>query len=1140
MSATEDKMEDIRELEKKLHGVIVRKKLIAILAGLAALVTAGAAAAILLSALAAVLIIPAPVKFSILILILILALYACYRYLYKPIKSTSGVIGAALGIEKKHPELKGRLVAALQFRDLDIERMNFSPALINLTARQALDLTAGINFNEIVSGYPLWRRLRSAAIVAIIFTVLAFMVPGFFSNALAVYSQPLKTIAPPPGFEMQVFPVEDDQIKYSDIKIGGALLGGGFPEEVKIAYRFAGGRWQTEDIDLSRSTSYRRQDSMVFNPGDSLPFALTLKQVRRSFDFYVMAGKRHSETFAVNVVERPRVTGLKVTVDYPSYSRQESLILDEDNGTFAALMGSRIGMDIEANRDIAEGYLVSGDSVRSRIDFTGSHGNISFVLTEDLIYHIRLLDKNGEENPDPIEYVITAIPDEFPVIEVLFPGFDLNLDDNLIIPFRLKISDDYGFSSLILKYEIISGGSKNGENVAIINYPATIETEGEVSFNWDLLGFDLLPSDYVLYHFEIADNDRVSGPKISRTRTYAARLPSIDEIVHQAEKEQENYTSQSERILKEQKEMAEKLDRLVEQMQSDKNLEWKNKKELENLLQKQEEATEQLEQLAENLKKSLDQAEKNNLLSQQIMEKMRELQKLFEEVATPEMREAMQKLQDALENMSPEELEEAMKEFQLSQEDMLEKLERTLDLFKQMRLEQKMAAMLKMAEEILLEQNRVNVDTEEALKPENKNTLAQRESQLRDMMGALKKEASALNDLMGDTAITAFPEQEEFVKAVEENEAPADMQAMENQLGAMQKDEALESGREASSKLSGLVQKMQDLMTRMTSRQGKELLEFFRRAIADANYLSEEQEGLFEQAARLQYERHDLNKIAVEQQILREAALGLENRLQELGRQSPFVAAEVTSTLRQCQEAMKNALDRLSDTRSSRLAADLQRTALEKLNRAALQLYDGMNEQKDCNNGSCCNSSNPKMQSLCQKQNKINMETQSTCNKPGQKLSDAQRERLQQLAAEQGTVRKTLGELQNEFGNRREILGRIDAISDEMKDIEEMLEDGQTGPELFDRQLRIYSRMLDMQKSLSRRDFTRERIATSAEDIWRASPGPLEDDGDILQQSFQNRLNEYLREGYPRQYEQQIKAYFKAISNMNQEPDENE
>jgi hypothetical protein len=241
--------------------------------------------------------------------------------------------------------------------------------------------------------------------------------------------------------------------------------------------------------------------------------------------------------------------------------------------------------------------------------------------------------------------------------------------------------------------------------------------------------------------------------------------------------------------------------------------------------------------------------------------------------------------------------------------------------------------------------------------------------------------------------------------------------------------------------------------------------------------------------------------------------------------------------LEQSQEEMSGACRNLGERRG-RASLNQQRDAVYNLNRASIRLLDALEEQKQCNKGGSCNKMSMKMQSMCNKQNQINQQTKSQCPNPGQKLSESQKQALKQLAGEQGSVRKSLQQLQAEFGDRRDILGRLDALADEAKKIEEMLDEGNVGGELLDRQLKIYSRMLDVQKSLNRRDFTRERQAITAEDILRASPGPLEDDRQNAAESLQDRLNRYLQDGYPRQYEQQIKAYFKAISNMGQESDE--
>ena len=1124
-------MNDIKQLEVKLRRAILRKRAVLLAAGLVGLATIGLGIFLLLSAMANIFIIPVPVKLGLLAISLSLVVYAFTRLVIDPVRSERSITRAALQIEKNHPDLKGRLIATLQFRDLDLSKTNFSKALIDLTGRQAVEMTAAVDFDEIVSGYPLWKRLRSGVIMAALVVVVGFLIPGIFSKAIEVYSQPTTLVAPPPGFSILVAPGNVDRVKYSDVQIGGALLGARFAGDVEIFYRFADGRWQSEQLNLAK------HEHFPVAAGDSLPFSITLKQVRRSFDYYMIAGDVRSETFAVNIVERPRVTGLKVTVTYPAYSRLEPMTLDENNGSFAALVGSRATVEVKANRDVDEGYIVINDSSEKKIEFSGKSGLADLSVEQDFSYHIIIRDAQGEENPDPIEYMVTAVPDEYPIIDVLYPGFDVNLDESMRLPFKLHISDDFGFTSLVLKYQIVSGGRKGDENIAVINFSDRIATEGEVSFNWDVDGFGLLPSDYILYHFELADNDRISGPKVTSTRVFAARLPSIDEIVMQTETQQEGRVFEAEKILKEQREVADRLKQLAQEARTAGKLDWQQKKDLENIVQQQELTAQKLEEIAREMEKSVSELEKNNLASEQILEKLTELQKLFNEVATPEMKEAMKKLAEALKQMSQEEMEQAMKDFQLSQEEMLKRLERSIELLKLMQIQQKMAAMLKMAEEMLLEQNRVNLDTEESLNKDNSPLLANREQQLQKQMAALKDEAARLEKLLTESPYKDSQGHQRFAKATQENQADADMQAMEQALNQTRQEGALGSGRLASQKLYSLVGELQQLMATLANDEGKKLADQVRKAIDDANYLSNKQEQLYGACQDNVYNLGSLGEMAAQQQILREAVDGLAKRIDEIASQSPFLAAEIRAYLEESQKNMAGACNDLGERRG-RASLNQQKDAMYNLNRASIKLLDGLESQKQCNKGGSCNKMSMQMQSMCQKQSEINQQTQGQCPKPGDKLGSGQREELKRLAGEQGTVRKSLQELQAEFGDRREILGRLDALADEARKIEEMLDEGQVGDELTDRQMKIYSRMLDVQKSLNRRDYTRERQATTAEDILRASPGPLGDEGFQKTETLQDRLNRYLQEGYPRQYEQQIKAYFKAISTMGQDKNE--
>jgi hypothetical protein len=220
------------------------------------------------------------------------------------------------------------------------------------------------------------------------------------------------------------------------------------------------------------------------------------------------------------------------------------------------------------------------------------------------------------------------------------------------------------------------------------------------------------------------------------------------------------------------------------------------------------------------------------------------------------------------------------------------------------------------------------------------------------------------------------------------------------------------------------------------------------------------------------------------------------------------------------------------DEKKSVQAQRQQREAMAKMNKVAIRLMESLEQQKQCNKGGNCDKNIKKLQSLCDKQNSLNQQTQKQCNKPGQsnpRPGVEGRQELQRLAGEQASVRKSLEDLAREFGQSRQVLGRLDDIAREMQGIEEDLASGEVGQETTEKQLKIYSRMLEATRSLQRRDFTEQRQATSANSEEYYAPPSLS--GDLLMDrlKLEDRLRRYLSEGYPPQYEEQIKAYFKAL-----------
>ena len=1121
-------MNSARALIERLEKALLKKRILLFVSGL---FTTGAVVllvSILLSFIALAVVLPISVKIALLVLSSVVTLYFFIKYAVKQLGG-GDIDSLAVELEEKHPELKGLLIAAVQFSRSKIS-YGSSKELVDATIAKALVRAKDLNFNEALSFYPVLKRGKQFGYTAVIAIALLVLMPGLFTYSYQVYSNINEVVKPPIGYKLLAPLGSTEWVKYKDIKIEASIFGDGLPKKASIYHRLADGDWQKSEINLMTERHFYQGEI------DSVAFGLTLRQINKSFDYYIEAGEMKTDIYSVNVVDRPRVEDLSLSIFYPSYSKLPPTTINENNGTFSALYGSRVNLKIESNLPVETAELVFSDSSREPIHIENKIGEVSIKVDKSKSYYIRLTDHLGEKNPDPIEYYITSVPDEYPSVDVVRPGFDVNLSDQMILPLKLNIFDDYGFTSLVMKYSLVHKGQMSEENVAVIHYSENIKTEGEVEFNWDIDQLNLFPGDYVIYSFEIADNDMVSGPKISKSRQYIARLPSLEEIISQTEEQNTQRIDDTQKILKTGKELAKRLENVTRKMQADSKApdkaNWQNQKELESIADKNAEMLKEIEKVAEQMNKSVDELNEKSLMSREVLEKMAQIQKLYEEVATPEMKKAQQEMMEALKEMDQQKLQEALKDFKLSQEELLKRLERTMALLKKMQLEQKMEAMVRKMEELARKQEEMNSKTEESQKSELPK-LASQEKDVENELEKLKKELEDLTKLSEEASMEKSEELKKFKEALEKTDVDEDMKKMQASMKSEDKEDSKKQGKKAHSKLMQMLSEMQKQMMAMQGGDKEKIKKEYSAAIDDANYLSKKQEELFTEAAVMQSQTLMMRDIAEKQQELLSSCNGLKNRISDLAKESPFVAAEIGKLLEDSFSKMDFAKKQFDDKNKSQGMQE-QRDAMTNLNKASLRLMESMEQQKQCDKGGSCDKNTGNMQSLSEKQKKLNERTQQQCDNPNGETpkpgaGKGNRESLGRLAAEQSAIRKSVEELAQEFGGSRQILGRLDDIADEMKKVEEALANGETGEDITQRQIKIFSRMLEASRSLYKKDFSEQRQSKTALSTLMYIPPELS--SDILNDNvkLEDRLQKYLGDDYPKQYEEQIKAYFKAL-----------
>jgi hypothetical protein len=1111
---------------RKLGGYILSHRL---LFGLLMLLSLMLAAAVVANLSHWLFYLPTWFRTAFVITILAAALAFIVWLIVRPLIKRPSAQELALLVEKKYPHLKNRLIASLQLENkLLNNKENYSPALIRQCITQAEELSSEIEFKKSYRSRQLGNGLRYLGITALLTLAIWLLAPGLFSSSMDVFSHPLKEIPKEITYDLAVTPQSIDVLKYDNLDINAVLFGSKLPSDARIFWKVTED-WRSDDFeegDLADDRSVLAETDLSGAPDTAL-FNYRFKEIRYDFSYYVTAGDRQSPVYNVRVVDRPRINNIKLTYHYPKYTGLAPVVIDENDGTIQALKGTRVEIEAELNKEVARGKIVFEDGVSAEAELNENILKKTIEVNRDGSYHLEVVDNIGHTNPDPIEYRIFMLEDHYPQVSIIKPGGNIDLNDYLAFDLAATLSDDFGFSRLALHYQVhLSQTEVWGDSIEF-QFDKK-KTDQLIEFYWDLSNMGLFPGSYVDYYLEVFDNDYISGPKSTVSRRYTARHPTMEEMFSDIESAREDMISEMIEALREEQKIREAVEELREDLQFQDELEWETQKDIERAGEEQRNLIEKFDKLAQEFQQINEEAREKDLLTLEMIQKLNELQKLFDQVATPEMKEAMRKLQEALEKMDKKELERAMQDFEMSTEEMIQNIERSIAQLKKFQVEQKMQAMVAMAEKILENQNKVNEEATNSDDEQLPGLKSKEDQNVSDLQG-LKKESEELRELLKENNLSSDQNANQFCDAVDETDADQDMQEMSSNLEKQQKQQSLQSGEVAQAKIEDMLAGMKQSQALFNNQMSAEMIEKMRKAVDELLYLSEEQENLYNEILPLSPSSQLLPEFAQKQQDLKGEAERLRTEFMELAKQSAFIQNALDQYMNKACQSMESSISSLTDL-NGRGACSHQSEGIYSLNQSAQAMIEALNSESQCNS-SCSNNQSmfKKMKKLSQGQNKLNKQTQSQCNNPSNKPGKPSQEALKRLAAQQMQIRNGISEMVEEYGDRKDVPGRLEKMAEEMKKVMEALESGDVGQGTLDRQKKIYSRMLDFQLSLERRDYSEQRQAERGDDFVRRSPAELEMQQRLLESAYRAKLEKFLEETYPPEYESLIRDYFKAL-----------
>ncbi|MCX7736009.1 MAG: hypothetical protein N2319_04790 [Candidatus Kapabacteria bacterium] len=1074
----------------------------------------------------------------------------------------------ALRVGNYYPEIKDRLCNTLQL----VGNINISAGTSESLTLAAFEEVSkevkGKDFNVIIEKSKLKKSLIFFLITFII-TVLSFTIfqnsLGFAFYRVVNYNQ---SFNPPAPFKLYLEPLNKTVLRGENVKIT-VKTSGNPPEKINL---------------IIKENNQENPDSYNLKLDKNNNYVFEIATIKNSIEYYAEAEWLTdiitTDKGKINVIDLPLIKSLTGKLIYPSYTNLGARNIDEQTTEISALIGSRLDFSLLSNKDIKDAKIffvknnfntsnndltgetakeLKNDTVIIGLKSAGNRANGGFTINQSGVFHFEIADKDGQKSTNPIKYNVLALTDEYPRIELIDPTTDVQIGESALLPVRLSVSDDYGITSLKLYYKLLeSRYSPPDPKYSNLSIPLlSNETSMEVPYLWDLKKIDISPGDIYEFYFEVADNDRVRGPKTARTKSLLVRLPSIEEALRAVDTDQKKIEEELKKVLKESNELKKQMDELDKELlknQYKPQLDWKDKKKAEDILKKKEEIQKKFEQIQQSLDQLNKSLQDNNVLSPETVQKFLELQKLMEEVDSPELRKMQEAMQQAMDKMSPEDLKKAMQNYKFDEERFRQSIERTLKILKRLQAEQKADALSKMAEELTKKQEELNkqLNNTNPSDKQKRDELAKQQDKLNEDLKNISDNLKSLEDLMKEIGDNMpMKELQDAKDALNENETSDAMQEASKDMQSGDFNKADSKQKKASSNLKKFAENMNKLKNEMNDRVTQEAIRKMQKATTDMLKLSQMQEDLRNQTKNSDYNSTKFNELAENQAQISSAMSNLVNSMMDLANKTFAVTPEMAKDLGDALQKMQQAMQSLANRQTSN-ASRAQQDAMSSMNQAAMQMQQMLSMMQNQGSGACENpgGSGPgkkpgqqpgmgfmeRLQQLAAQQQMINQSLQKLSGQGGG-LSDQQRNELGRIAGDQGKAQKTLEELakeQKQFSGERLALGDLEKIAKEMKEVMTDLQSGNITPETLKRQERILSRLLDATKSINERDYEKKRESRTGIDVIRKSPDALklmtdEDRKRTLQDILRN-----LKEGYSTDYENIIKKYFEQLQQFPQ------
>ncbi len=851
--------------------------------------------------------------------------------------------------------------------------------------------------------------------------------------------------------------------------------------------------------------------------------------LNNSLSYYVAMGEFQSEIYTATVQLRPRFQNLTANQYPPSYTRLDSTVESYPFSVLSAYQGSEIVIEGLLNKDVEQVQLRNTkDELLKELDGNSFSHTIAVAEPDTLFFMMK--DEDGLTNKNEFRFIIDPLIDQYPIAEIIDPATDIEVVDPKELPLLYKASDDFDLSQAELHYQVKKAYVEaiNTQKIALTR-PENAVLQ---NYNWDLSRLNLSPLDELTFWIEITDNDGYSGYKTSRSRSITLKVPSVIDYFESLDEKEEDIQSDLEDISESFQEVNDIYEEFKESLKEDAQADYQEEEQLQRAQEKQEELQKKIDDLNKAFEQIKDELSENNMLSEETQKAYDELKNLMEEIDDPALREALEKLRENLSQMTPDQLRRAMEEVEFNEEDYKKRLQRTMELFKRLKLLADLEKLKKSFEDQARQESELD-DTQSA----NDDYFNKRKADL-NQIEKLQEAIQKLGDYTSKQNESVVSDYQQATTNTLDQEVAQPIQKEIQEFENTELKDSPFSYQEPYDSLAAKTTALIELLNKEEEEVNVAALQYLLYSLLN---LSLEQEDLVLMAQEAEDRSLAYVEFAREQRNVADIFKVLADSLFEVSKAIPQFSNQINQKAIELKGELDRSLKQMAE-RNQRNSSVASRQAYAGINEIATliaQLLEQLQNQQNGGEGSGSGSPQNMQQLLEQmgemkgNQQQLNQQIQDLINDiQGDRLSNEQMDRLDQIARQQNEIRKQLQQMLQQGDLQGDKIGSdLQRMIEEMEDTINDLRGGAADPTLVKRQQNILNKMLESEKALQEREEEDdEREGTNPTNLQRATPPEMT--LEELEKQIRSRLNDPNFTKYAPDYQRLIERYFDLLKKL--------